>query len=68
MKRGRPRKRRVGFGLEFPGDDVLTVNDVGEDGVAGSTDICGNCGESRGIHLDGRGACGINDCKRFREI
>jgi hypothetical protein len=67
VKRGRPRKRVVA-GLEFPEDDLTVVEDVGEDGVTGSSDICGFCGESRGAHLDGKGACGINDCKRFRAI
>jgi hypothetical protein len=67
VKRGRPRKRHVA-GLDFPGDDPLTIDDVGEDGVTGSTDICGFCGEARSSHFEGRGPCGMNDCKRFREI
>jgi hypothetical protein len=66
MKRGRPRKNVRG--LEFPGDAELSIRDVGEDGVSGGSDYCGNCGEPRGLHLDGRGPCGINDCKRFRGI
>ena len=67
MTRGRPRKRRVA-GLSFPDDGDVEIRDVGEDGVTGGDSVCGFCGEPKEAHLEGRGACSMNDCKRFREI
>lgn len=64
----RSRKKRRVAGLTFPSDGAVEVRDVGEDGVAGSTEICGNCGELRDAHADGVGSCSTNDCKRFREL
>jgi hypothetical protein len=59
-------RRRVS-GLAFPDDDVVSIRDVGEDGVAGATDVCGFCAEPRDAHSDnGKGGNSSNDCKRFR--
>jgi hypothetical protein len=66
---GKAKKRRTANrGLEFPDDGLMAnIDDVGESDVPGGVDMCGNCGELRGAHLDGVGPCAFNDCKRFRE-
>jgi hypothetical protein len=61
------RSRRVA-GLTFPSDGDVEVQDVGEDGVTGSTDICGFCAEPRASHTSESGGNPSNDCKRFRSV